>query len=352
MATVQFKNYYDVLGVDRAADEQAIRSAYRSLARKLHPDVNRDDPAAEERFKEVNEAYEVLSDADKRRMYDRFGRDWERYRDAGFTGDSRNFSAPGAGTEDFGTWFAGEGQSQPGAGFDDSNGRFSDFFTLLFGNGASERAQTVRGRPRPLRGEDTEVHVEVSLAEAFRGTTRRLTLGALVACTTCHGTGLARGTTCPTCDGTGQVARRRTIEVDVPAGVRTGSRVRIAGQGSAGRNGGPSGDVYLQIQVSDNPRFQRQGDDLKVSVEIPLYAALLGGEIIVPTMEGRVALTVPAETQNGRTFRLRGKGMPKLGIKSQEPARGDLLATVQVRLPTELSERERELLRELSDLRQ
>ena len=351
MAALQFKDYYDVLGVDRAADESTIRSAYRKLARKLHPDVNRDDPSAEERFKEVNEAYEVLSDAEKRRMYDRFGRDWQRYRDAGITDERGDFGGRAATGDDFAAWFTGGGQQGTRVEYGDSSGRFSDFFTLLFGNGATESSQGFRPRSRPRRGEDTELSVQVSLAEAFSGTKRRVTLASPSQCTTCHGTGLARGTTCPTCDGTGQVAKRRTIEVDIPPGVRTGSRVRVAGQGGAGRAGGPNGDIYLQIEVSDDAQFVRQGDDLAVTIDVLLYTAILGGEVIVPTMTGRVALTIPPETQNGRTFRLKGRGMPKLGAKGKGDQYGDLLATVRLRLPTDLSEREQQLFRELKSLR-
>jgi molecular chaperone DnaJ len=347
MAAVQFKDYYDVLGVERAADDSAIRSAYRTLARKLHPDVNRDDPDAEDRFKEVNEAYEVLSDAEKRRMYDRFGRDWQRYRDAGFTGESG--PRPGPGRDDFATWFTGNAQPGPTG---ESNGRFSDFFDLLFGNAADRRSQSFQRQARPLRGEDSELEVDVSLDEAFSGTTRRVTLATPTPCKTCGGSGLARGTTCPTCDGSGQVATRRTIEVNIPPGVRTGSRVRAAGQGAAGRNGGPNGDVYLRIRMRDDARFTRNGDDLSTTVDVPLYTALLGGEVIVPTPTGRVALTIPAETQNGRTFRLRGKGMPRLGGQSRDADRGDLLVTAALRIPTNLTDQERALLRDLRNLRQ
>lgn len=350
MATVQFKDYYDVLGVDRRADDAAIRSAYRAKARKLHPDVNRDDPDAEDRFKEVNEAYEVLSDSDKRRMYDRFGQDWQRYRDAGFTTASGS-QARGT-NEDFGTWFTGSTQGASRGSPDESNGRFSDFFDLLFGGNGDRQQGSYQRQARPLRGEDSELEVDVSLDEAFHGTVRRVTLRSPTICATCGGSGLARGTTCPTCDGTGQVAHRRTIEVTIPPGVRTGSRIRAAGQGAAGRNGGPNGDVYLRVRMKDDPRFTRVGNDLSTTVDVPLYTALLGGEVIVQTITGRVALTIPAEAQNGKVFRLRGRGMPKLGRVSSDAERGDLLVTAVIHLPTNLSDQERQLLRELRDLRQ
>lgn len=350
MAAVQFKDYYDVLDVDRRADDATIRSAYRAKARKLHPDVNRDDPDAEDRFKEVNEAYEVLSDADKRRMYDRFGQDWQRYRDAGVSPESGPHSR-GA-NEDFGTWFTGNAQGPPRGSFGETHGRFSDFFDLLFGGSSDRQPGTYQRQARPLRGEDSELAVDVSLDEAFHGTARRITLQSPTICATCGGSGLARGTTCPTCDGTGQVAHRRTIEVDIPRGVRTGSRIRAAGQGAAGRNGGPNGDVYLRVQMTDDERFSRVGNDLGTSVDVPLYTALLGGEVILQTVTGRVALTIPPETQNGKVFRLRGRGMPKLGSASNAAERGDLLVTTVIQLPTNLTDQERLLLRDLRDLRQ
>ncbi len=353
MEQVRFKNYYDVLGVTRGADKAAVRAAYRELARKLHPDVNRDDPLAEDRFKEINEAYEVLSDPEKRTLYDRFGRDWQRYRDAAATVEQNGRSGRYPDGEDFGAWFAGQGQRDDATdrAFNASNGRFSDFFTLVFGSDSSDRPQGTRARIRPMRGEDAELSTEISLREAFTGTTRRVNLTTPDLCATCRGSGSTRGSTCPACDGKGQVSRRRTIEIDIPAGVRTGSRIRMAGQGGSGRAGGANGDVYLQIHVGADTTFQRVGDDLSVSIDVPLYTAVLGGESVVPTMNGRVVLTIPSGTQNGRTFRLRGRGMPKLNPPSGEHGSGDLLATVKIQLPNELSEREAQLFRELRDLR-
>lgn len=362
---VDFKDYYSVLGVERAANDSAIKSAFRKKARELHPDVNRDDPNAEERFKEVNEAYEVLSDAEKRRMYDRFGEDWQRYRDAGVNPDDYSgYSAPGGSAsqqsyQNFEQWFTGGGPSAPSGswewserdGYRETNGRFSDFFNLLFGNeapgaGAKDRFR----RPRPLRGDDIEVAAEISLREAYEGASRKLTLQTPGPCTTCGGTGIARGAMCPTCDGTGQVTKTKTLEVKIPKGVKTGSRVRIAGQGGMGSNGGPNGDVYLVITVRNESTFERVGDNLKTTVQIPLYTALLGGETVVPTMGGRVALTVPAGTQNHKVFRLRGKGMPRSGRSAS--GYGDLLAEVKVELPTQLSDEEKELFTQLKNLRQ
>ena len=376
MPTVQFKDYYQTLGLARGADEKAVRAAYRKLARKHHPDINPGDSAAGERFKEINEAYEVLSDPDKRKLYDRFGEDWQRYRDAGFTGDEPagrpGRTAGGTSTRfdpnDFGAWFAGQSaqrSTRPGAGAgptedwtfyqvdrEDDGGGFSDFFHTLFGGGRvrdTRRGRTTASPPRSRRGEDVEVPVEVTFDEAFRGATRMIELQTPQTCPTCGGTGLARDVTCPTCDGTGVARRTRTIEVTIPPGVATGSRIRAAGQGGAGEGGGPAGDVYLRVTVRPDPRFEREGDDLRVDVDVPLTTAVLGGEVVVPTPTGRVALTIPPETQSGRLFRLRGLGMPRL--KGPKGARGDLLARARIVVPTDLGARERELFEELRRLR-
>jgi DnaJ-class molecular chaperone len=365
---VQFKDYYQTLGLARDADEKAIRTAYRKLARQHHPDLNPNDAAAEERFKEITEAYEVLTDADKRKLYDRFGEEWQRYRDAGFTGDEPAGRSGGTRStfdpNDFGRWYTGQSGSQTDRGTrtewtfndinleeDDGSG-FSDFFQTLFGGsgrGSTRGRTTTRSfRQQPQRGQDAEVAVDVTFDEAFRGTTRTVQLQTQDICPTCNGTGLVRDTTCPTCDGTGYVTRTKTLEVTVPPGVATGSRIRVAGQGSPGLSGGPSGDVYLRTTVRPDARFEREGDDLRTEIEIPLTTAVLGGETVVPTPTGRVALTIPAGTQPGRVFRLRGQGMPRLrGPKGQ---RGDLLARVGITVPTKLSQRERDLFTELQAL--
>jgi DnaJ-class molecular chaperone len=352
MAGVQFKDYYSALGVSRDADEKTIKAAFRKQARKYHPDVNKDNKQAEERFKEVNEAYEVLSDPEKRRMYDRFGEDWSRYRDAGFTGNEAGRTGrPGANFDDydFSAWFTGQPGGSGGTRmeFGENTSGFSDFFQTLFGSVGSRRAGT-QTRTFRQRGEDIEVAVEVTLEEAFSGASRRFDVQTHEECPTCHGTGLARGATCPTCDGTGSVPKTKTVEVKIPAGVTTGSRVRVAGLGGAGHNGGPAGDIYLRVTVKPHPRFERDGDDLRTEVEVPVYTAVLGGEVVVPTLTGRVALTIPAESQSGKLFRLRGQGMPKLKSPSQ---RGDLLARAKIVLPTNLSEKEKDLFKQLRDAR-
>jgi DnaJ-class molecular chaperone len=351
MAPVQFKDYYDILGVERNADPKEVKKAFRKKARESHPDVNRDDPGAEAKFKDINEAYEVLSDAEKRAMYDRYGADWQRYRDAGF--DATNGPEPGAGGQSFTTggdfeqWFTGGSGGFTRTTHSGGSGGFSDFFNLLFGQDGA-RSRGFQQATMPIRGQDLEVAVTVTLDEAYRGTARRLTVRAPKVCDLCDGTGVVRGAMCPRCDGTGEILEPRTLEVKIPAGVRTGSRVRIRGQGGPGQHGGASGDVYLLVTVSPDMRFEREGDNLRTTVDVPLYDAILGGEVRVPTMTGSVMLTVPPETQSGKTFRLRGKGMPQLGKPDRH---GDLLARVEVRIPTRINDRERELFGELRALR-
>jgi curved DNA-binding protein len=306
---MEYKDYYQVLGVKRDASEKEIKSAFRKLARQYHPDVNPGDKSAEEKFKSVNEAYEVLSDAEKRKKYDAFGADWERYQQAG--GQPGGF--------DYSQW-----QAQPGAGggtryaspedladlFGGEEG-FSEFFSTLFGQGG-------RARPSgPRRGQDYEHPLRISFDEAFRGTGRTL-----------------------------QMDDKR-IEAKIPAGVRTGSRVRLSGQGAPGQNGGPGGDLYLAIEVEPDSRFERRGDDLYSDVPVDFFTAALGGEVRVPTPDGAAALKIPARTQAGQTFRLRGKGMPALSGQG----RGDLYARLKLVLPDNLTDDELNRLRELARAR-
>lgn len=349
MPKVDFKDYYDTLGISRTATESEIKAAFRKQARKHHPDVNPGDANAEERFKDVNEAYEVLSDAEKRKLYDRYGEEWQRYKEAGYTGDEPQNAGRRASTEDFGTWFTGNSGGFSSSGTSGSD--HSDFFETLFGSfGGRRGADTfTRSTPRPRRGQDIDAEVEVSFQEAFRGTTRRFDIQAEEVCPTCGGTGLVRNQICPTCDGAGYIPRIKTIEVKIPAGVTNGSRIRVAGQGGAGEAGGPNGDVYLIVKLVEDKRFTREGDNLRTEVEVPMLTALLGGKTQVVTPTGRVELTIPAETQQGKVFRLRGQGMPKLKSKSGE--RGDLLAKANVVLPTNLTDREKALLEELRTLR-
>lgn len=337
---MEFKDYYKILGVRRDADHETIRKAYLRLARKYHPDVNK-SPEAEEKFKEINEAYEVLRDPEKRAKYDRFGADWERYQQA---------AGAQGGATDFAEWFFGTRERAQQRRHRRSSD-FSDFFDLLFGD-LGDRFTTgterVRMRARPERGQDYEHPIEVTLREAHQGATRRIDVKIDERCTACDGTGLNGRGICQVCGGSGYVTRTKTLEVKIPAGVREGSRIRIAGQGGRGINGGPPGDLYLRVHLVHDPQFTLEGDNLRTEVEVPLYTAILGGEVTVPTLDRPVVLRIPPGTQNGQVFRLRGKGM--LSLRTGE--RGDLLVKVKVVLPTDLTEEEHRLFERLRDLRE
>ncbi|MDY7040434.1 MAG: DnaJ C-terminal domain-containing protein [Chloroflexota bacterium] len=316
---MEYKDYYRILGVDKKADTKAIKQAYRRLARKYHPDVNPGDKSAEERFKEINEAYEVLSDPEKRKKYEQLGSDYQRWQSMG--GDPRGF--------DWSQWFAG---GQPGGSrvhveygdlgdlFSGGMGGFSDFFQAIFG-GMGGQAQTAQrgGRTRAYRGQNYEHPVEITLDEALHGTQRVLEK-----------------------DG----GRRLTVKI--PPGVKTGSKIRMSGEGGPSVGGGAKGDLFLKITVLSHPTIERDGDDLRCEVPVDLYTALLGGEVTVHTLDGDVRLKMPAETQSGRVFRLRGKGMPQLRNPQK---RGDLYVKAQVKLPTNLSDKEKALVRELAEMR-
>jgi molecular chaperone DnaJ len=341
---MQYKDYYNSLGVKRNASEKEIKTAYRKLARKHHPDLNPNDREAEAKFKEVNEAYEVLSDAEKRKKYDQFGSDWDRYQQTSGSPGGFDFSK----YQGFDGFSTGGGTYRTSTSGIPGDTDYSDFFEMLFGRqpGVSgEYYSTGRRATVPRTGEDYEHEVEVTLEEAFTGTQRILQMEVPEACQQCGGRGVTGNRVCPVCNGKGTVARMKRIEVKIPAGARTGSRVRIAGEGGHGTGGGGRGDLYLRVVVLPSSRFERKGDDLYVTVPVPLYKALLGGEVEVPTPKGtKLALKVPPQTQNGRSIRLAGQGMPSLKNPSK---RGDLYAKVDVQLPTELGEEEKQLYTQL-----
>ena len=332
------KDYYAILGVSRTATEKEIKAAYRRLARQHHPDVNPGNKAAEARFKEINAAYEVLSDPDKRKKYDQYGENWEH-------GDRMAEAARQAQAQ--GGWNFNRGGTAGPQGYSFEDGDMDSIFGDILG-GRMGGTGFRRRAARPQRGEDLEYSVEVTLEEAFNGTVRNLSLQSETACAVCQGTGRIQRAECAACRGSGSTPQIKRLEVKIPAGVDNGSRVRIAGKGQPGALGGPSGDLYLVISVLPHPQFKRREDDLYVDLSIPLTAAVLGGEVQVPTLKGtKLALKVPPETQNERVFRLTGQGMPHLGTS----ARGDLLATVKVVLPTELSPQEKDLFQRLHELR-
>lgn len=318
------KDFYAVLGVPRGSSDKEIRQAYRRLARQLHPDVNPGDKAAEARFKEINAAYEVLSDPEKRKKYDRYGDQWqhadqieEMQRRAG--GRLFRFGDGGNVRFEFGD-------------LNDLGGLFGNLGDLF---GARNR--------RPSRPRNVEQRVEVTLEEAFHGTSRMLQLASEEVCATCGGEGRLAAAVCHVCQGSGVVAKARRLEVKIPAGVDSGSRVRIAGEGQAPTGRGARGDLHLIVSVRRHPRFERKGSDLYVDVEAPVTVAVLGGEIEVPTVTGKVMLRVPPLSQNGKQFRLAGQGMPKL----KGGGRGDLYVRLRVRLPERLNDKEKKLFEEL-----
>jgi len=343
------KDYYEVLGVNRDASDEEIKKAYRKLAMKWHPDRNPDNPKAEEHFKEAKQAYEILSDSGKRAAYDQYGH---------------------AGVD---------ASAGAGAGFGNFSDAFGDIFGDIFGGG--------RTRSNVYRGADLRYNLEITLEEAARGTETRIRIPALEECKTCGGSGAKPGTspttcttcgghgqvrmqqgffsiqqTCPkcqgsgkvvtspcaTCHGAGRIKQHKTLSVKIPAGVDEGDRIRLSGEGEAGVNGGPPGDLYVVIHITPHSVFQRDHNDLHCEMPISFTAAALGGEIEIPTLDGYAKIKIPAETQSGKVFRLRGKGIR--GVRSS--TQGDLLCHVVVETPVSLTPRQKELLVELEALNQ
>ncbi len=370
MATATKTDYYELLGVPRKASAKDIRAAYRKLARKYHPDLNPGDKSAEEKFKQIQEAYEVLSDTKKRQMYDQFGFNAPGPGGAPHPGGGYGGVSPEDIHFDFGGFDFGGGGASGATSFRDL---FSQFFR---GTGAAQ------ARPEREHGDDLEYAIDISFGEAVRGTVKKLSFTRLDACQVCHGTGAAPGDakTCPTCGGSGQVtqvsgkmrfqvacsrcggtgklqsvcrncggegrvARMDTLEVRIPPGAQTGSRVRVAGRGNAGMHGGPPGDRYIITNVQPHPFFERRGDDLYTTVPITVSEASLGAKVEVPTIDGRAQVRIPPGTNSGKRLRLREKGAPSA---RQPGKRGDQIIEVQVVVPKPEDERVRDLLRELS----
>ena len=346
------RDYYEVLGVSRSANADEIKKAYRRLAMKYHPDRNTDDVEAEAKFEEAKEAYEVLNDSDRRSAYDQFGHDGVR--GAGMGG-------PGG--------FSAEGFSDI----------FGDVFGDIFGGGGGRR-----GGPQVFRGADLGYELRLDLEKAVSGDTVTIDVPSQVACETCDGSGAKKGTrpqqcstcggagqvrmqqgffsiqqTCPackgagtmisdpcdTCHGRGRVRKTRTLSVKVPAGVDDGDRIRLSGEGEAGRNGGPPGDLFVEIRINPHKLFARDGSDLSCEVPISFKTATLGGEVELPTLDGNVSLKVPAGTQSGKVFRLRGKGVQTV----RDPRKGDLFARVAVETPVNLTGEQKDLLNKFDE---
>jgi DnaJ-class molecular chaperone len=338
---MEFKDYYATLGLSKTATDKEIKQAYRKLARKHHPDVNPGDKSAESRFKEINEAYEVLGDSEKRKKYDELGANWRMYEQAQQQGGGAPFGgfggygggAPGGFGGEGGAWTINMGGAPGGyrtmtedemRDMFGTENPFSDFFNAFFGGGGAAagepRTRSTRA-PRAQPGRDVEHEIELTLEEAFHGATRRISIK--------------------------QAGHARTVDVRIPAGVKDGSRVRVHGEGEAGANGGTSGDLFLRIRVKPHAIFERKGDDLYTKVALPLTTAVLGGEAQVPTISGSVRLKVPETTQPGQVFRLKGHGMPLTG---KTDTRGDLYATADVQLPRTLNKEQRAHFEELRKL--
>ncbi|KGB83705.1 MAG: molecular chaperone DnaJ [Pseudomonadota bacterium] len=356
------RDYYEVLGVSKGASAEELKKAYRTKAKELHPDRNADKPDAEAQFKEVNEAYETLKDPEKKAAYDRFGH-------AAFEGGMGGGPRGGA-----------------GAGHGDFASAFSDVFDDLFGDFMGGQRGGGGGRQRAARGSDLRYNLRISLGEAYTGIQKTINVPTSVACSACHGTGAESGAeptgcptcsgmgkvraqqgfftverTCPTCGGLGQiiknpcaacggagrVEKERTLNVNIPAGVETGTRIRLAGEGEAGLRGGPTGDLYIFIEVAEHPIFQREGMNLSCLVPVSVSTAALGGDIEVPTIDGgRSRVKIPAGSQTGKQMRLRGKGMPSLRGASH----GDMFIELTVETPVNLTSKQKELLREFEKL--
>ncbi|MFZ0032154.1 MAG: DnaJ C-terminal domain-containing protein [Candidatus Cybelea sp.] len=330
---MNFKDYYAVLGVPKNAAEKDIKSAYRKLARKWHPDANlKNSKEAEEKFKEISEAYEVLGDPEKRKKYDVLGPNWQqaaqqaeqqrRYR----THDGQEFE-----------FDLGGGPGGPSG--------FSDFFDVFF-SGVGRR-QTAQGPGIARRGQDLETTIELGLRDIYQGGTKSVALQIDDVCPVCHGTGTQAGRLCPRCHGTGRVLLSKRFEVTIPKGIGDGQRIRLAGQGGAGVNGGPNGDLYLIVKLDEDPTYRRKGDDLYVDLPVSIYDLVLGGEVDVPTLSGQVAMTIPAGTQNNRLLRLSGRGLPQVKGKGS----GDQYVRLIGQLPQNLSDKEKKLFKELASMR-
>ena len=321
MATTE-RDYYQVLGLSKAASADDIKKAYRRLARQVHPDLHSGSKKSEmeKKFKELNAAHEVLSDPDKRKKYDQYGANWEQAeayeqarRQAGARGES--------GSE---TSFGGEG--------------FSDIFENLF----KGRGRSGGGRGFAIQGEDLETEVQLTLAEVFTGVTKRITLQEPVTCATCQGSGILRGRPCPTCQGHGATLQPSTIEVRIPAGVQDGTRVRVAGKGQAGTNGGKPGDLYLRVAILPDKVFRRQGSDIHVSLPVYPWEAALGADVMAPTLMEPVRVKVPPGSRADSKLRLKGKGLP-----AAADGHGDLFLTIQIVMPPSLSDEELKLYEQL-----
>jgi curved DNA-binding protein len=336
---VQYKDYYAILGVPRTASDADVKKAFRKLAREYHPDVAKDKKRAEEKFKEVNEAYEVLGDPAKRKRYDELGANWKSGADfqpppgwEGFTGQRRR-AGGGMGKADYEFQFGGTG--------------FSDFFEQLFGarrSGGFGRGSTgFTEDEMAQRGRDIEGDIMVTLDEAMRGSVRSVNVRRAVECEGCAGRGRRGQRVCPTCGGEGRVTKSETYQVKIPAGVSEGQRLRIAGRGEAGARGGEAGDLLLRVRLAKHPDFEIEDHNLIYEAALAPWEAVLGAKISVPTFDGRVNIKIPSGTQNGQKLRVRGRGLPH-----RNGDKGDLIIITSVEVPTRITDSERAMWEKLA----
>jgi curved DNA-binding protein len=327
---VKFKDYYEVLGVKRDATDDQVRQAYRKLARKHHPDVNPGDKVAEDKFKEINEANEVLSDPEKRKRYDQLGPNWK---------DGAEFTPP-------------PGWGRVNVQFDDlgsifGGGGFSDFFETLFGGNksAGQTEHRRRGtRNRTGRGQDAEAEMEISLEDAHKGGRHRITLQGTRSCPACGGTGNSSGGVCSTCRGAGHLMSPRTIDVNIPPAAREGSVIKVKKHGHSGASAGEPGDLFIKLKLKPHPTFTVSGDDITAEAPVSPWEAVLGATIEVPTIDGKAEVKIPAGAQGGQRLRLRGQGLNK-----RSGGRGDQYVKLKVVVPTHPSDREKQIYRDLSE---
>jgi curved DNA-binding protein len=330
---VQYKDYYESLGVPRTASEGEIKKAFRKLAREYHPDVAKNKKQAEEKFKEINEAYEVLGDAAKRKKYDELGANWS---------SGSDFRAPPGGG------FPGRGERGEEFEFHFGGTGFSDFFEQIFGSrgerGGGGFGHAGRGAEKDLseRGRDIEGDIMVTLEESLRGSVRAVSVRHGVPCEHCGGTGQRARHVCNVCGGSGQVAKTETYQVKIPAGVSEGQRLRVAGRGEAGLGGGAAGDLYLRVRFAKHPDFEVEGHNLIHEADLAPWEAVLGANISVPTLNGRVNIKIPPGTQSGQKLRVRGRGLPERGSGN-----GDLIVVTSIEVPSQVAEAERKLWEQL-----
>jgi curved DNA-binding protein len=324
---VEFKDYYKTLGVERTASHDEIRKAFRTLARQYHPDVAKDKKRSEEKFKEINEAYEVLGDAEKRKKYDDLGADWKQgaYRGPMPGGDRAHEWRGGPESENF--QFGGTG--------------FSDFFEQFFSGARGRQADF--GEPETEKGQDVEGVIMVTLEEATHGAVRPISVRRNTLCADCRGTGVKGRRPCPACGGSGQTTVTQNYKVKIPAGVRDGQRLRVSGQGEPGSGGGPPGDLYLRVRLASHPDFRVAGGDLYYDLDLAPWEAALGAEVSVPTLTGPVSIKIPPGTQSGQRLRVRARGLP-----GRDNEQGDLYVVPRLQMPPKTTEREKELWKQLA----